>query len=87
MAGMQYYFFPTDFYYPKPPPVGTVDPTPEHRLHHRHVALVNEPESGEQLEGAADTNSRTYKVPALTMRHVPTQKAAIKNKWSIRGFD
>ncbi|KAL8489416.1 hypothetical protein ACS0TY_025356 [Phlomoides rotata] len=74
MAGMQYYFFPTDFYYPKPPS------TTDHQ--HRRVVPCKPPvEVSDSDADVADQNPPSYKivkVRPLTIR-LRTQNLASKS--------
>ncbi|KAL0453169.1 UNVERIFIED_CONTAM: Calmodulin binding protein PICBP [Sesamum latifolium] len=75
MAGMQYYFFPTDFYYPKPPPPHPADHDTSHVQNRQVLPMVEHP------VGETDVAVRknvVLKVPALRMViHVPpTRKPA-----------
>ncbi|KAL8041351.1 hypothetical protein ABFX02_10G159500 [Erythranthe guttata] len=93
MAGMQYYFFPTDFYYPRPPPAAvdtSADTTRSQQAVKVNRDQMDEPadHSGAHLKGAdelaADKNCRSYKVvkiPALTISHIPTQKVTSKSNY------
>ncbi|KAH6779646.1 hypothetical protein C2S52_010883 [Perilla frutescens var. hirtella] len=69
MAGMQYYFFPTDFYYPKPVAASTDDATPAGRL---------PLDGGNNLKSDDVVVAHKYlgthkivKAPPLTIRYLP----------------
>lgn len=68
MAGMQYYFFPTDFYYPKP--------SPPHDTSHVQNPQVLDLPTVEKTDAAVPKNVVIKLVPALTISHVPSRKPA-----------
>ncbi|KAK4412894.1 hypothetical protein Salat_2936600 [Sesamum alatum] len=76
MAGMQYYFFPTDFYYPKPSPSHPADHDISHVQNQQVLPTVIQRPVGET--DAAVRKNVVLKVPALRMiSHVPpTRKPA-----------
>ncbi|KAG8372044.1 hypothetical protein BUALT_Bualt12G0025700 [Buddleja alternifolia] len=85
MAGLQYYFFPTDFYYPRPPSVN--GDTSSHDQ--RQVLPVKNPLNQEtdiadalQVKNATDQNTRSYKVVKVpsSMSLVPTLKPVISTR-------
>lgn len=70
MAGLQYYFFPTDFFYPKPPTINA-----ESTNHQSQALLVKIPieetksDHGETKNASLHNNTHNYKhikVPSLT---------------------
>lgn len=77
---MQYYFFPTDFYYPKPPSsikaAGTTD-------HQRGVVPFKPPvDVSDSGADAADQNSPSFKIVKVRTtadKRLRTQNLASKN--------
>lgn len=82
---MQYYFFPTDFYYPKPPS-SIKSTTDQHRRVVPLKAPVDAPDSDADVADQNSTSYKIVKVRPLTI-HLRTQNFASKcnviYKWLV----
>ncbi|KZV27337.1 hypothetical protein F511_02446 [Dorcoceras hygrometricum] len=78
MANLQYYFFPTDFYYPRPSKTNTQTNVDERQA----ILPAENPSMGkdvrehgdDQMKDAADKNSTRVKATSFGMNFVPANK-------------